>query len=102
MKNQLPLDTWPYHERMFLASGIYRSPLEDTMNNFESKLFMKHTLFSRSLQMEFTSHYHLNINNNVTFSNIICLFNETFKCQQHVAFKEASNGIPLCLQYWFI
>ena len=39
--NQFPLDTWPYHERMFLASGTYRSHLEDTMNSLESKLSIK-------------------------------------------------------------
>jgi len=58
MMNQLPLDTWSYYERMFLTSGTYRSHLEDTMNYFESKLAMKPLLFSHSLQMEITSHYH--------------------------------------------
>ena len=41
-----------------LASGTYRSHLEDTMNNFESKLSTKGLIFSNSLQTEFTSHYH--------------------------------------------
>jgi hypothetical protein len=62
MMNQLPLDIWPYHERMFLASDTYRSHLEDTMNNFESELSTKRLLFSHSLQTEFTSHYHFEHN----------------------------------------
>jgi hypothetical protein len=41
MMNQFPLDTWPYHERIILASGTHRFHLEDTMNNFESKLSIK-------------------------------------------------------------
>ena len=57
--NQLPLDTWPYHERIFflLAGGTSRSHLENTKQTFASELFTKCLLFFHSLKIEFTSHY---------------------------------------------